>query len=88
MTNNRELINNINKIHTTKLGEQRIKNNLDISNNVVDYLKEKVTDNKCLVYKKGKNYYCEVDNMIVTINSYNYCIITAHLIKKEDQNEK
>lgn len=88
MTNNRELINNINKIHTTKLGEQRIKNNLDVSNDVVDYLKEKVTDNKCLVYKKGKNYYCEIDNMIITINSYNYCIITAHLIKKEDQNEK
>ncbi len=75
------LISNINKIHTTKLGEDRIKKNLNISNDVVNYLKEKIINNKSLVYKKGKNYYCEIDSIIITINSYNYSIITAHIIK-------
>ncbi len=77
------LIANIDKIHTTDLGLTRIKINLDISNNdIVNILKEKIKDKKCIVYKKGKNYYCEIDNIIITINSYNYCIITAHLIKR------
>ena len=77
-----ELVYNINKIHTTKLGIERIKNNLQIDNDVVDYLKNKIQDKNCIIYKKGKNYYCEIDDIIITINSYNYCMITAHIIKK------
>ncbi|WP_367657598.1 DUF3781 domain-containing protein, partial [Holdemanella biformis] len=26
-------------------------------------------------------WYCEIDNIKITINSYSYTIITAHLIK-------
>ena len=77
-----ELVYNINKIHTTKLGIERIKNKLQIDNDVVDYLKNKIQDKNSIIYKKGKNYYCEIDDIIITINSYNYCMITAHIIKK------
>ena len=76
------LYSNINKIHTTKLGNIRIKKNLQINNNVIDYLKKLILNKKCLIYKKGKNYYCEINNTIITINSFNYCIITAHIINK------
>lgn len=77
------LISNIDKIHTTKLGIERIKNNIDLNAlNVVEYIKNKVLDKNCKITKKGKNYYCEIDNIIITINSYNYCIITAHKNKK------
>lgn len=77
-----DLIKNIDKLHTTELGVIRIKKNLKIEvNDVVDYLKNKISDNS-YIYKKGKNWYCEKDNIIITVNSYNYCIITAH-IKKE-----
>lgn len=77
-----QLLNNIDKIHTTKLGIERIKKNLNINVfDIVNYLKNKILDSKCNIYKKGKNYYCEIDNIIITINSYNYCIITAHIIK-------
>ena len=87
MENNKVLLN-IDKIHTTDLGERRIKFNLDLSSiDVVEYLKNKILDEKCLIYKKGKNYYCEVDNIVITINSFNYCIITAHLIKKPFNNK-
>lgn len=74
------LIANIDKVHTTKMGVDRIKKNLKINNNdIVKYCKEKVLDNRCNIYKKGKNFYCEIDNIIITINSYSYTIITAHI---------
>ena len=74
------LLANIHKVHTTKMGVDRIKKNLKINNNdVVKYCKEKVLDNRCNIYKKGKNFYCEIDNIIITINSYSYTIITAHI---------
>ena len=45
---------------------------------IVEYLKEKILDSNSNIYKKGKNYYVEIDNIVITVNSYNYCIITAH----------
>ena len=78
------LTNNIDKIHTTKLGIERIKGNLKLNtNNVVEYCKEKILDKNTKITKKGKNYYCEIDNIVITINSYSYTIITAHI--KEDK---
>ncbi|MBR3162390.1 MAG: DUF3781 domain-containing protein [Bacilli bacterium] len=78
------LLNNINKIHTTKLGINRIKNNLNLNiDNVVEYCKNKIIDNNCNIYKKCKNWYCEINNIIITINSYTYTIITAHIINNK-----
>lgn len=76
------LLSNIDKLHTTEIGIDRIKRNLKINTeNVVKYCKEKILDNNCNIYKQGKNWYCEVDNIIITVNSYSYTIITAHTIK-------
>ena len=76
------LLSNIGKIHTTKMGIDRIKRNLKLdTNDVVNYCKNKVLDKDCNIYKQGKNWYCEIDNIKITINSYSYTIITAHLIK-------
>lgn len=74
------MLNNIDKLHTTKLGVERIKKNLKINSDVVNYLKNKILDKNCVITKKGKNYYCMIDNIIITVNSYNYCMITAHLV--------
>ena len=76
-----ELLLNINKVHTTQMGVSRIKKNLHINEDVVEYCKKKILDKNCNVYKKGKNYYCEIDNIKITINSYSYTIITAHIMK-------
>ncbi len=76
------LLSNIGKIHTTKMGIDRIKRNLKLdTNDVVNYCKNKVLDKDCNIYKQGKNWYCEIDNIKITINSYSYTIITAHIIK-------
>ena len=77
------LLLNIDKIHTTKLGIDRIKKNLKLNiDDVVLYCKNKILDNNSNIYKKGKNWYCEIDNIIITINSYSYTIITAHILNK------
>ena len=74
------LFDNINKVHTTEMGNNRIIKNLKLNtNDVVEYCKNKVLDKNCNIYKQGKNWYCEIENIIITINLYSYTIITAHI---------
>lgn len=81
MEDKKILLDNIDKVHTTKMGIDRIKKNLKLdTDNVVEYCKNKVLDKGCNIYKKGKNWYCEIDNIKITINSYSYTIITAHIV--------
>lgn len=76
------LLDNISKVHTTEMGIDRIKKNLKLNtNDVVEFCKNKILDKNCNIYKQGKNWYCEIDNIKTTINSYSYTIITAHLIQ-------
>lgn len=75
------LLNNIDKVHTTEMGIGRILKNLNINTqDVVEYCKNKILDKDCYIYKQGKNWYCEVENIKITINSYSYTIITVHRI--------
>ena len=71
------LLDNISKVHTTEMGIDRIKKNLKLNtNDVVEFCKNKILDKNCNIYKQGKNWYCEIDNIKITINSYSYTIIT------------
>lgn len=75
------LLSNIDKVHITEMGIDRIKKNLKLdTNDVVEYCKNKILNKNCAIYKKGKNWYCKIDNIKMTINSYSYTIITAHII--------
>ena len=81
MEDKKILLDNIHKIHTTEMGIARIKRNLKIDvADVVEYCKNKVLLENCKIYRQGKNWYCEVENIKITINSYSYTIITAHII--------
>ena len=76
------LLNNIDKVHTTEMGIERIKKNLKLdTDDVVEYCKNKVLDKKSLIYRKGKNWYIENGAIKITINATSYTIITAHTIK-------
>ena len=75
------LLDHIDKIHTTEMGAKRIKKNLQLGEcDAVEYCKNKVSDKNCQIYKPGKNWYCEIDHIRITINSYSYTIITAHTV--------
>lgn len=76
------LLSNIDKIHTTEMGVDRIKKNLKLdTDDVVEYCKNKILNKDCKIYRQGKNWYCEVENIKITINAHSYTIITAHGIK-------
>lgn len=77
---NIELLQNIDKIHTTPLGVERIRRNLSLPDDEdpVRWCKEKIYSPKTMITRKGKNWYVHVDAYILTINAYSYTIITAH----------
>ncbi len=80
--NKEKLLDNIDKVHTTELGILRIKKNLKLeTNDVAQYCQALVLDKRCIITKMGKNWYCEINNIRITINAYSYTIITAHIIK-------
>jgi len=82
MNNNGILLSNIDKMHTTEMGIERIKRNLDLgTNDVVSWCKNKIKNTNCSITRKGKNWYITVDDCIITVNAYSYTIITAHKIK-------
>ena len=78
-----ELLDNLDKVHTTVLGLERIKRNLSLENiDPIVYCIELIKDNNSFIYKKAKNWYCENDNIRITINGTTYSVITAYKIKK------
>ncbi|MCM1040463.1 MAG: DUF3781 domain-containing protein [Ruminococcus sp.] len=39
-----------------------------------------MSDKSCNIYRQGKNWYCEVEGIKITVNAHSYTIITAHII--------
>lgn len=78
-----ELLQNIDKLHTTELGIIRIKRNLALdTSDVVAWCKTKIELSDATITRKGKNWYISVEGCIITVNAYSYTIITAHREKK------
>jgi hypothetical protein len=78
------LISNLDKIHTTELGKERIKRNLCLdTNDVVSWCVQKIQDSNSDISREGKNWYITVNNCVITVNAHSYTIITAHKTKKK-----
>ena len=74
-----ELLNNLDKLHTTKLGVVRIKKNLSLNtDDVVGWCRTKINSNKSVITRNGKNWYVYIDACVITVNAHSYTIITAH----------
>ena len=74
-----ELIENIDKIHTTDMGMDRIKRNLGLKDiDAVEWCKEKILDKDAVITRQGKNWYVKICDNIITVNAKSYTIITAH----------
>ena len=81
MENRGELLENLEKLHTTELGEERIKRNLSLhTDNVVEWCRGKITSSGAQIERKGKNWYVSAGNCVITVNAGSYTIITAHNI--------
>lgn len=81
--NNKDLIDNIHKLHTTALGAVRIRKNLGLTvENVVDWCRERIESDTAFITRKGKNWYIDIEGCRITVNAYSYTLITAHKISK------
>ena len=79
-----DLLKNLNNLHTTRLGVERIKRNLCLdTDDVAAWCKTKISSESAVITRNGKNWYVRVDGFIITVNAYSYTIITAHREKIE-----
>ena len=78
-----ELLRNLDKVHTTEMGVDRIKRNIEVDvEDIVKYCIDKIKQENAVIERKGKNYYVTVDGIIITVNASSFTIITAHKEKK------
>ena len=76
------LLENIDKLHTTGMGEERIKGNLQIETaDAVQWCKVRILDKDTKIERIGKNWYAVANDCKITVNAHSYTIITAHKIK-------
>ena len=76
------LILNIDKLHTSEAGAERIKKNLCLNTNeVVAWCRRQILSPDCFTLRKGKNWYAEINGCRITVNAHSYTIITAHKTK-------
>lgn len=79
-----ELLQNLDRLHTTELGAARVRKNLSLhTDDVVGWCREKIRCEEALISRRGKNWYVAVDGCEITVNAYSYTVITAHVIKEE-----
>lgn len=78
-----ELLNHLDKVHTTELGILRIKRNLSLdTDDIVEWCKDKISSAHAIITRRGKNWYVNVDDIVITVNVHSYTIITAHKEKR------
>lgn len=76
-----DLSGNIEKLHTTPMGAERIKRNLGLQeSDVVAWCKQAVLTADTVV-RKGKNWYAYKNCIVITVNSGSLTLITAHKTK-------
>lgn len=74
-----DLIANIERLHTTKLGVERIKKNLRLDvEDVVAWCRERILDPDAVIERVGKNWYVNAGQCRITVNAHSYTIITVH----------
>ena len=79
----KELLENIEKLHTTPMGVDRIRRNLRLGDDVKDvvsWCREKILDSNAVITRQGKNLYVKIDGCEFTVNAYSFTIITAHIV--------
>ena len=85
MKESNELLQNLDKLHTTPMGVDRIRRNLGLGVDIPDvvaWCKKQIESSAAAITSKGKNWYCRIDGCVITVNAYSYTIITAHTLNK------
>lgn len=74
-----ELFKELGRLHTTPMGEERIRKNLNLeTEDVVAWCREKILSRDAEIARQGKNWYVTVGEGVLTVNASSLTIITAH----------
>lgn len=76
------MLTRIDELHTTPMGIERIKKNLSIDTDPVQWCRNAILCPDAVIERKGKNYYIKAKGAVITVNAYSFTIITAHRIKE------
>lgn len=73
------LLRNLDLLHTTPMGVERIRRNLSLNeDDVVAWCRDRITDSGAVIDRRGKNWYVNTAGCVITVNAHSYTIITAH----------
>ena len=82
MEKQQNLLDSIDRLHTTDLGKIRIRENLKLDlEDPMESCRQIIQRPDCTVSRKGKNWYCESENIRITIHARSFTIITARRIR-------
>ena len=75
-----ELTENLDKLHTTPLGLERIRRNcFPECGDVVEWCRERISEPEAAAARYGKNWYVTSGDYVFTVNARSFTIITAHI---------
>ncbi len=76
----RELLAALGRLHTTRLGAERIRNNmaLDEGDDPVAWCTDRILSRDIAITRKGKNWYVSASDCVITVNAHSLTVITAH----------
>lgn len=82
MDNSGALLQNLDRLHTTALGLERIQRNLSLdTEDAVEWCRGRIRSPEAQIERRGKNWYICIENCVITVNAASYTIITAHRTK-------
>jgi len=78
-----DLLENIDRLHTTELGEERIRRNLRLeTGSVIQWCKARILAPGAAIERRGKNWYITVGDCRITVNAGSYTVITVHRVRR------
>jgi len=77
------MLTRIDELHTTPMGAERIKRNLSIDCDPVQWCKAAILNPEAEITRQGKNYYITAKGAVIIVNAHSFTIITAHRIKEK-----
>lgn len=74
-----ELLERLDRLHTTPMGAERVRNNLGLGEvEVAAWCRERIAAPGTVIIRRGKNWYAEAEGCRITVNAGSMTIITAH----------
>ena len=75
-----ELAALLDTLHTTTMGEERIRRNAGLPKDadVIAWCRERINVPDAVIERRGKNFYITSGGCTLTVNARSYTVITAH----------